>query len=48
MFSHHRGDTILEWIILAAIVVAIVGAALYAVTQSISNKLVEINVQIGS
>jgi len=48
MFSHHRGDAILEWIILGAIVVAVAGAALYAVIQSISNKLVEINVQIGS
>ncbi len=48
MFSHHHGDAILEWIVLAAIIIAVAGAALYAVTQSISSKLQEINVQIGS
>jgi len=48
MFTTHRGDAILEWIILGAVVIAVAGAALYAVTQSISTKLQEINVQIGS
>ncbi len=48
MFRHHHGEAILEWIILGAIVVAVAGAALYAVSRSISNKLLEINVQIGS
>ena len=48
MFTHHDGDAILEWIVLGAVVIAVLGAALYAVSQSISSKLLEINVQIGS
>ena len=48
MFTHHHGDAILEWIILGAVVIAVLGGALYAVSQSISSKLLEINVQIGS
>lgn len=48
MFTVHKGDSILEWIILAAIVVAVAGTALYAVALSIAGKLQNINVQIGS
>ena len=48
MFTHHHGDAILEWIVLGAVVIAVIGGALYAVSQSISNKLQVINVQIGS
>jgi hypothetical protein len=48
MFTHHQGDAILEWIVLGALVIAAIGGALYAVSQSISGKLLEINVQIGS
>jgi hypothetical protein len=48
MFTNHNGDAILEWIILGAIVIAVIGSVLYAVSQSIANKLQNINVQIGS
>ena len=48
MFTNHNGDAILEWIILGAIVIAVIGGVLYAVSQSIANKLQNINVQIGS
>ena len=48
MFTVHKGDSILEWIILATIVVAVAGTALYAVALSIAGKLQNINVQIGS
>ena len=48
MFTKHYGDAILEWIILGAIVIAVIGGVLYAVSQSIANKLQDINVQIGS
>ena len=48
MLTKHYGDAILEWIILGAIVIAVIGGVLYAVSQSIANKLQEINVQIGS
>ena len=48
MFTRHHGDAILEWIILGAVVIAVIGVALYAIATSISNKLQEINVQIGS
>ncbi|MBC8507901.1 MAG: hypothetical protein H8D34_23790 [Chloroflexi bacterium] len=48
MFTNHTGDAILEWIVIAALVIAVVGAALYGVFQSISTKLNEVNTQIGS
>ena len=48
MFKNHQGDAILEWIVLGAVVIAVIGGALYAVSQSISSKLQGINVQIGS
>ena len=48
MFTYHHGDAILEWIVLGAVVIAVIGGALYAVSQSIAHKLQEINVQIGS
>ena len=48
MFTNHRGDAILEWIILGAVVIAVIGASLYAIATGIANKLQEINVGIGS
>ena len=48
MFTQHHGNAILEWIVLGAIVIAVIGVALYAIATSISNKLQEINVEIGS
>ncbi len=48
MLTKHNGDAILEWIILGAIVIAVIGGVLYAVSQSIANKLRDVNVQIGS
>jgi len=48
MFKHHDGDAILEWIILGAVVIAVIGGVLYAVSQNIAGKLQTINVQIGS
>jgi len=48
MFTDHNGDAILEWIVLGVVVIAVIGGALYAVSQSIAVKLQTINVQIGS
>ena len=48
MFTDHTGDAILEWIVVAALAIAVVGAALYGVFQSIATKLNEVNTQIGS
>ena len=48
MFTNHTGDAILEWIVLAALVIAVIGGTLYVVGRTISNKLQDINVQIGS
>ncbi len=48
MFHNHVGDVALEWIVVAAVAIAVLGGALYSVFQSISTKLNEINVQIGS
>jgi hypothetical protein len=48
MFTHHYGDAILEWVVLGAIVIAVIGGVLYTVSQSIASKLQGINVQIGS
>lgn len=48
MFSDHTGDAVLEWIVLGALVIAIIGAALYGVFQSIADKLQDVNTQIGS
>jgi|GEM_PF-1316918 hypothetical protein len=48
MLREHTGDATLEWIVVAALAIAIVGAALYGVFQSIANKLNEVNTQIGS
>ncbi len=48
MFRDHTGDAVLEWIVVAALAIAIVGAALYGVFQSIATKLNEVNTQIGS
>ena len=45
---HHTGEAALEYIIVGAIVVAVLGAALYAVAQSIAVKLDAINADIGS
>ena len=45
---NHTGTTALEYIIVGAIVVAVLGAALISVAQSIADKLAEINVEIGS
>jgi hypothetical protein len=45
---HHTGEAALEYIVVAATVVAVLGTALYAVAQSIAIKLEAINVEIGS
>jgi len=48
MFTSHHGDAILEWIVLGAVVIAVVGGVLYTVSHSIATKLQDINVAIGS
>jgi len=48
MFRDHRGDAILEWVVLGAIVVAVVGGVIYSVMQSLATKLNEVNVELGS
>jgi hypothetical protein len=45
---HHTGEAALEYIVVGAIVVAVLGTALYAVAQSIAVKLDAINADIGS
>ena len=46
--QHHRGEAALEYIIVGAIVITVLGAALYAVAQSVALKLEAINVDLGS
>ncbi len=48
MLTKHNGNAMLEWIIMGALLVAVAGAAIYGVIQSISTKMQQINVQIGS
>ena len=48
VLTNHQGDAMLEWVILAAVILAVIGTALYAVTASISTKLQNVNAQIGS
>jgi len=48
MFRNHTGEAALEYIIVGAIVVAILGAALVAVAQTLASKLAAINADIGS
>jgi hypothetical protein len=48
MFTGHRGTTTLEWVVLSAIIIVIIGGTLWAVAQSISAKLQDVNVAIGS
>ena len=47
-FQHHRGEAALEYIIVGAIVITVLGAALYAVAQSVALKLEAINVDFGT
>jgi len=48
MFSNHTGQAALEYLIVAAIIVAVVGATLLATAAAISDKLQQINADIGS
>ena len=48
MFSQHTGTTTLEWVVTAAIIIAVIGTVLYGVAVTIGAKLQEINVEIGS
>jgi hypothetical protein len=48
MFTCHRGTAILEWIVLGALVIAVIGGAMWYVAQSIAAKLNQVNVAIGS
>ena len=47
MLTNHQGNMV-EYIVVIALVLAVIGGALYAVSTSIATKLQEINVQIGS
>ncbi len=33
MFRHHRGDAILEWVVLGALVTAVVGVVAYTIAE---------------
>lgn len=47
MFRNHTGTSTLEWVVVAAIIIAVVGGALYLLGQTINDKIREINVQVG-
>ena len=47
MLTNHQGNMV-EYVVIIAAVLAIVGGAIIAVSTAISTKLQEINVQIGS
>jgi len=34
MFHQHQGEAILEWVVLGAVVIAVVGAVVYTITNS--------------
>ncbi len=38
MFSKHRGDSILEWVILASLVIAVVGGVVYTIISNGSTQ----------
>ena len=46
--AQHTGEVALEYIVVGAIVIAVMGGALIAVANSISTKLGEINADLGS
>ena len=48
MLSRHTGQSALEYIVVSAIVIAVIGAALIGAAKAISNKLEQINADIGS
>jgi len=48
MFTSHHGTAILEWVVLGALVIAVIGGAIWYVAQSIAAKLNDVNVAIGS
>lgn len=48
MFTKHQGTSTLEWVICAVIVISIIGVALYTIGQTISTKLNNVNLQLGS
>jgi len=48
MFSRHNGTSTLEWIVLGAIVLSVIGTALWYVAGSIAAKLQDVNGAIGS
>jgi len=48
MITKHQGTSTLEWVVCAVIVVSIIGVALYVLGQTISTKLSNVNVQLGS
>ncbi len=48
MITKHFGTSTLEWVICAVIVVSIIGIALFTIGQTISSKISNVNLQLGS
>ena len=48
MITKHQGTSTLEWVICAVIVVSVIGVALFTIGQTISTKLSNVNLQLGS
>ncbi len=48
MLIEHNGEAAVEYIVLAALIIALLGGTLYAVFNSIRGVLQEVNVEIGS
>lgn len=48
MLHEHHGIEMMEYVIIGALIVAVIGGTLYALMQTIGTKLQTINVQIGS
>ncbi len=43
MFSNHNGDSVLEWVIVAVLVVTLIGTTIYAIATSASHSYGNLN-----
>jgi hypothetical protein len=43
MFFNHKGDTVLEWVIIAVLVVSLVGTTIFVIATSAKNSYGNLN-----
>lgn len=48
MLRNHSGVDTLEWIVVGAIVLAVVGTALWALSQALANRLQAMSADLGA